>query len=407
MEIRKLATYEELLESARVIDTAFLHPWNEEESAQEARAQAAGERPGCEAWGLFDDDGKMMASVSTLLRTLSFGGERVPAGELHMVGSLPEGRGGGNVRALIAAILDDFKARGCVFALLIPFSFAFYRKFGFEQATGYFEQRVPIDQLSGLPCPYRVRQLTSEDELVRLRAFADAFAASRNMAEIRPDAAWRWNGSGDYGEPDFMHQGCPRYAYLLEDEQGELHAYLRFLFTHEPANPFVGELVVDDIAYDSPEALLGALGFLYGMRAKVSHVRLDLLDDYDLGLMLPECDKVERSRGGHMMARLLDVERALALMPHPAGEGCYTLGVTDDFMPQNSGCYQVRYGEDGTTVNHTDAADCDLELSEQTLVQLVSGLAGLDDALLRAGTCLRGNEATLRQVFCRRAVCLR
>lgn len=409
MEIRKLTSYEELLESAKVIATAFMHPWIEKEAKEEARRQAEGQVQGAEAWGLFSKNGKMIASVSTQLHVLAFGGQKVLAGELHMVGSLPEGRGSGNVRSLVKTILEDFRDRGCTFSLLIPFSYSFYRKFGFEVASGYLEQRVPIDQLANIPCPYEVTQLQREDEMPRLRSFADAFASSRNMAEIKGDEHWRWNGNGDYGEPNFMHAECPRYTYLLEDSDGKLHAFLRFLFTHEPNNPFVGELIVDELVYDSPQSLLGALGFLYGMRAKVSHVNLDIPDDIDLGTILPECGKIERTKGGHVMARLLDVRRALSLMPHPLEEGQYALRVTDKFMPQNSGVYQVNFTSEDTQVIKTDgqAASCDLELTEETLVMLVIGVIGLDEALYRPNTCLHGNELLLRKVFRTRAVCLR
>ena len=422
MDIRKLATQDEWLEADRLVATAFLHPWDDDEGAKEVAAQVAGEQPRpYETWGAFDDGGRMASAVQTLARKVAFGGEVVPIGEAHMVGSLPEARGSGNVRALMAAVLDDFRMRGDIFAVLIPFAFSFYRKFGFELATNVCEQRVPIDQLAGFPCDYKVTRVESEADLPAVRALWDAFALQRNCAEVRDDAAWRWRGNGDFGEPDFMLGDRTCYTYSLRDEEGTAHAYVRFVFTHEPNMPFVGELKVTEAVYDGPEAFLGILGFLYCMRAKVTHVVFELLDDIDLAALVPECDKVERKLGGHYMARILDVGRALELMGHPVGSGSYTLRVDDAFMPCNSGNYHVTYEggkaqvekvgggieNTGTTGGSPDAAGVDLEVPQGVLCQLVLGRIGMGDALLRPGVLLNGNEDVLTKVFTRRTVCLR
>ena len=405
MRVERLTTQEQLFQSKQVIDTAFLHPWDEEAARNEAREQAEGTAAQPEeAWGLYDDSDAMVASVATIPRAFFFGGEAVPVGEIHMVGSLPEARGGGYARALIREILGHFAQRGDVFAALIPFSYSFYRKFGFELAARILTQRVPIDQLAGLRCDYEVTRLASEDDVAEIRAFYEKFASARNLAELRGDAAWAYKGGGEYGERDFMHSDCQGYTYVLRDA-GVVCAYVTFIYVTGADGPFVGELKVTDIAYDSPQALLGVLGFLYRMRAKVTHVTLELPDDLDLGIVLPECEDVERTLGGHVMLRVLDVVRALELMPHPAGEGSYVVRVEDAFMPANSGAYRVTFGADGTRVERTDDA-ADLEVTEETLCQLVAGRINLDDARYRAGTVIHAQEALLGQVFVRRSIAL-
>ena len=407
MAIRELTGEQELFESERVIATAFLHPWNGEEARAQARTQAAGTAKQPELrWGAFDDAGSMVAAISTLRHWVSFAGHEIPIGEVHMVASLPEGRGSGNVRAIMGEVLHAFKARGDVFATLIPFSFAFYRKFGFELATRTLTQRVPIDQLADMSCDYAVSRVASEDDVLVVRKLYDAFASSRNLAELRGDAAWEYKGDGEWGDRDFFHRDCPSYSYVLWDESGVPHAYVSFIFVTGDKGPFVGELKVSEIVYDSPEAFRGVLGFLYRMREKATHMTFELMDDIDLATILPECEEVERTLGGHVMARVLDVPQALGLMGHPAGSGAYVLAVEDAFMPENGGSYRVTF-ETGraTSVEPTDVT-ADLAVTVQTLSQLVVGRIGLGEALYRPGTELRSNERVLREVFARRPVCL-
>lgn len=405
MDIRKLTDPHDWLESERVIETAFLHPWDEEEARKRIQAQASGTMPRPEvSWGLFDGD-TMLTSISTLQHQLSFGGEVISAGEVHMVGSLPERRGGGGVRRLFGDILRDFRAQGDALAVLIPFSCSFYRKFGFEVVGRVLEQRVAIDQLAGFSCDLRVTRVWSETDLVPVRALWEAHVHYSNLAELRDDAAWAWRGNGDFGAPDFMHPNRQRYTYVLWDKDDNPCAYLRFSFFHEPDMPFVGELKVDDFVWNSPAALCAALGFLYRMRAKVSHINFEL-PDLDLSTLMPESDRVEQRVDSHVMARMLDVPTLLRLMPQPYDQGSYVLDIEDVFLPEVAGRWQIAYEAGRTTsVERTDA-EPDFIADETSACQLILGRAGLQDALYRFDVQVLGNADVLAHAFTRRPVYL-
>ena len=403
MTVRTLTTPQEWLEADRLIATAFLDNWDEEKAAAHVKAQAEGTETRVErTWGLFDDADKLAAAVATLDRQVFFGGTAVGAGELAMVGSRAESRGKGNVRTLVAAILADFKARGDVFATLIPFSASFYRKFGFELASHSLKQRVAIDQLAGLGCELRATHVEHEVDMAAVRAVYDAFAQTRNLASVRTDDDWKWRGNGEFGKRGFGLDEFRHDTYVLWRGE-EPCAYLTFAFKHEPGNPIFGELVVTDLAYDGHESFLALLGLLYRLRAKAGHVTLDLHDDIDLATFLPEGDKVERTAQTYVMLRVLDVARALQLMPRPELTDPWAIEVDDAFMPENSGSYRVSYEEGEALVERCDAAP-DLRVSIQTLALLVSGRIGLDGALLRDGTLLLGNKPLLSRVFRQRPV---
>ena len=406
MLIRKLTDSSDWFESERVIETSFLHPWDEVEAQRQIKAQAEGAEPRFEeSWGLFDDEGAMVTSISTLRHSISFGGTAIDAGEVHMVGSLPEHRGVGGVRSLMGQILRDFRERGDALAVLIPFSCSFYRKFGFEMASRVMRQRVAIDQLADFACDLRVTQVREEDGLQPVRTLWDTYALTHNLAELRNDGAWAWRGNGDYGAPDFLHPERPRYTYMLWDDDNKPCAYLRFSFFHEPDMPFVGELAVDEFVWDTPHALRSALGFLYRMRAKVSHVNFEL-PDVDLATLLPESDQVEQRVDSHVMARLLDVEQLLRLMPQPHGTGSYVLEVKDAFLPEVGGRWQVAFADGrSTAVEPTDLTP-DLVADETTACQLVLGRIGLTDALYRSDVQVVNNVETLGRVFVRRPIYL-
>ena len=415
MQIRKLETWQELLDADRLIATAFLHPWDEEAARGQRVAEAEGRRERTdEVWGDFDELGCMRTAISTKRMDVAFHYGFVPAGEFDMVGSLPEYRGAGNVRAMFGEVLRSFRARGDVFALLIPFSFAFYRKFGFEVCARNLEERIPIEQLAPFRCACAVRQVTSAEDVPALRSLYKSFALRRNLMPRRDDADWAWRGNGEFGEKDWLNGDKHRYTYLFGEGEpgsgvvGKPQGYLKFYFETGPQNPFIGTMRVEDLVYDGPATLRNILGFMYGMRAKLTDVVVEHGNDLDLALLVPEPDEVQAKLTGHFMARTLDVARVLEAMRYPNEPGFFSVWVDDDFLPENTGRYNVMFDHgcchEVVHATDVDPSAADLVVDVRTFTQLAVGLVDLRAAELRANTAVNANRQTLERVFVRRPV---
>ena len=395
-----------MAESDRITSTAFLHKWDEKKAEEEYKAQAEGTKPRTElAWGLFNESGKMASTIVTMQNRMILDGSEVNVADVHMEASLPEERGSGNIRSLMYAVLEDFRKRGDVFVVLHPFSFAFYRKFGFELASKSLEQKVPIDQFAGFRCDYSVKQVQSDEDTAILRQLYASFILDKNFAELREDKDWKYRGNGEFGEPNWWHGDRQSYTYIFTDSSGKPRAYLKFRFKEDPNVFMEGSMEVDEFVYDSPETFRNVLGFIYGMRAKVNSVSMELWDSIDLSTLIPECDKAERKLGGHQMGRVLDAEKVLRLMSYPADSGSCSIHIEDDFLPENTGTYAVKY-ENGKAilVEKTDAA-ADLEVTEQTFCQLVLGIITPGEAVYREGTKINSNQEILERFFVRKTVC--
>lgn len=403
MEIRKLTTWQEKLAADRVIATAFLHDWNRQETERERQAE---KDTGEEVWAAFDEGGAMTAAVLTGRHTLTFDGGVYPCTELHMVGSLPEARGNGVIRRLIRAILADAREKGELFSMLMPFSMAFYRKFGFELASRYLAQKADIGQFASFTNEYAVRQVQSEEDVAAVRALYERFSLRYNLVSLKGDGDWQYRGDGEFGERGFRFRDREHYTYLFYNEAGEARAYFTFVFVHGPEGPFTGRMVVTDIAFEEPRALRSLFGFIYGLRAKITEVSLSLPTEVDLALFLPEGDKVERKLEGHIMLRVLDAAGVLGALRHPDGAGEYSVRIEDGFLPENTGTYVVRY-EDGKAVSVTKGGgDADMTVTEETFCQLAAGLIDLAAAEYRGGTAVRANRAVLEKVFSRKPLFL-
>ncbi len=405
--VRKLEKMDELLESGRIVATAFLHDWNEKEAKEKLESQLKGEMPRVEeAWGLFNEAGKMTGSIITMPKKHIFNGHAVSVGDIHMVASLPEERGNGNVTAMLREVLLDFKKKGYAYATLIPFSFAFYRRYGFDLAQRNMKQRAAIEQLRNFRCDMNVRMLELEDEVAIIRKLYDAFIQDKNLAVVKNEDDWIYRGNGEYGKPDWRNGNKHQYTYIFRDECSNDRGYMKFIFRTGEKGPFIGEMDVQEIIYDNPKVFCQMLGFIYGMRAKLTHVNFDLLEEIDLALLLPECDDVERRLEGHFMARVLDVEKILSLMQYPVCEGKFSIRVIDDYLTENTGSYYVKFANGKAVSIERGDSETDMTVTVDTFMQLAIGRCDLYAALFRKGTSVAANRDILERIFIRRAICI-
>lgn len=396
MEIRKLQTAQEWQESSRLAATAFLHPWNEQHGETETGTE--------ECWGCFHESGKMMACIVTESKHLTFDGKIIPASEAKAVVSLPEFRGNGNVRNLMDIVLHEFKKRGDLFALLIPFSLDFYRKYGFELISKNLEQTADIEQFSGFSCRCAVRQADCAEDVSVMKKLYEDFITSKNMVSLKSEADWEYRGNSEFGKRGWMEEDRRTYTYIFSN--GEPNAYLQFIFLPGPDGPFIGTMKVTKLIYDSPEAFRNVLGFIYGMRAKLTDICFTLMTPIDLALLLPECNKIERKLKGDTMARVLDVEGILLIRQYPQEPGHFSIRIEDMFLPENTGTYQVAYqNRQAVSVRKTNGT-ADIEVTETTFCQLAIGFINLSEALYKEGTKINGNQVTLECIFIKRLVCV-
>ena len=324
-----------------------------------------------ERWGFMTADGdvKSAGSFSTVetrfcdkwVRTLRVGG----------VATDPEYRRGGYVRAMIEKSLREARERGWVVALLHPFSFNYYRKFGYERVADHLIVDLPIEKLGLYPrCPDFVRVRTQAQQRDVMRVY-DAFSAGRNVLTRRLDAE---------AYPLSANIGAG-VTYLHHNEGGEPDAYLKLSISKEmDVNHLCnGVLRVQELAYTDKAALIAALGFLRMFDGEVDSVHFDNI------AMAPEVDWVLKHYVHaryrllpDIMARILDAEALLRANRYPESAGCFTLRVTDEYHVA-SGAWRVTYAHAQAQIERLDdSAACDLTMDVRPLAMLLYGALTVD-----------------------------
>ena len=86
-------------------------------------------------YGVFVD-GMLASQVMCTPFAVNYFGTEYKMGGIGYVASYPEYRGLGGIKDTMKMILADMKKDGFALSYLAPFSYNFYRKFGYEQVFG-------------------------------------------------------------------------------------------------------------------------------------------------------------------------------------------------------------------------------------------------------------------------------
>lgn len=314
-------------------------------------------------------DGRHMNGAVLSFREIHLNGAILPAGLIGGVGTDPQYRRSGLVRESFAEMAAECARRAVPLTVLHPFSFAYYRKFGFERVADHRVLEFPITALSFLPRYPDLIRCADQTHSAELAEAYNTFAKGRNLLPCRTAHSYP-------GE----HNG--RRIYLSRDSKGIADGYLILeLEQYFSVNRMVSvNLHVHELVFTTPAALDKLLGFLRMYEGEMETVKLhNTAMAPEIELRLRHYMHTSITVLPDIMARINDVKAVLEALQYPAKAGSFTVRTTE---PETSpwpgdateGTWRVDYAEGKATVTKLpDGSDYDLSADIPALTQLVFG----------------------------------
>lgn len=389
MEIRRIRP-EEKISAELIMNVVFLFPAEENYRQRLENPADAEQAEGYEQfWAAFGDDGKMTSCLVVNEYQTRFDGHTVGMGGVGGVGTLPEYRKGGHIRKIFEKALPEMREEGKVFSFLYPFSFAFYRKFGYELCRTYNRVTLPVKLFQTFPYPDRVEFFQKGGDAAPYAKVYEVFARDKNLAVVRTEKGWKNILDMD---PYIKRQ----YTYLYRDASGEPAAYV--IFSAEKDDD--GNLMaIRELAWVNPAAFFAMLGFLGGLAPQFGNAQWNMPSAFDITSLFPESHEIKITRPVGGMNRIVNVPQALSLLRAPEKEGRAVIKVTDKFLPANDGVYKIEWDGSGSLFAKTSGRTPDMETDVETLTQLVTGFLTLEQARYRKNIVVDRNEKPLRALF--------
>ncbi len=324
---------------------------------------------------ILDGRGEVITGATFKITDTRFCGSWVRTLQVGGVSTRPVYRRAGHAREIFEQAFREARDYGWAVSHLHPFSFAYYRKFGYERICDHLIVDFPVEKLDFVPrSAAGFEEAKAEAQFGEAGKVYNAFSAGR-MAMPRCVNLERF----PVGKPEngvmFLHRNGRGAA----DAYVTLTVRKEFFVNHHRG----GVLTVKEFAYESPDGMRAILGFLRMYEGEVETVHFENV------AMAPEVDFTLRHYTHtayqivpDIMARILDPEALLRANDYPRTAGSFTLRVTDPFDVA-AGAWRVRYGDGGAAVERLDGgAVCDIVCDVGALSPLMYGAYELDARLL-------------------------
>ena len=319
----------------------------------------------CEGMRVCSPDGKTMSHIGFNTLNSRFCGKLIKTVTVGGVATEPEYRRAGAVRQMLEKMFALAPERGWVVSLLHPFSFSYYRKFGYEKVADHHILEIPMHKLEHIErCPDLV--LVDSPELaMQCTAVYEKFAEKRNIMFPRM-------GTSVYPTE---HPG-KRRTYLWYDASGQPAAYI----TLEVENEYVInrmasiQLSVYEMAFTTPESLRALFGFMRMYEGENDMVKIhNYAMSPEIELFVRHYMHTTYTRISDLSARILDVPAILAAHSYPDAHGRFTIRV-EDTLPWTRGVYGVEFQNGQAEVTRlADDAAWDLSAEMPAFSQLMYG----------------------------------
>lgn len=315
--------------------------------------------------GLFDGD-DLLCVCKHYWFTTRIRGEWHEMAGLSAVASPPESRRRGLVRDMLAESLAEYRENEVYFSALWPFSYEFYRKYGWAMVNKYTEYETNLDALDLDTEPTgEFRRLDADEWELLVPAF-DTMTEGYALSTDRTEDWWRERIFKGWKKDPYV------YAWM---RGGEARGYIVYTVQEEDDGK---RLKVWELTAVDDEAHRHLLRFVQYHDSQVETIELTYVpENTDLLDIVANPRDVDCKIKGGPMFRLVDVPRALETVSYDT-DGTLVFRVTDPLAEWNEETFELDTG-DVVRCGPTDA-DPDVTTDVNTLSQLVAGYCSVSDA---------------------------
>lgn len=311
-----------------------------------------------EVFGAFLDDGETLAAKIHPITYLSnYCGKYLPSVGIGGVATLPEYRRSGCIREIFHEIFRIAPERGWATSYLYPFSYSYYRKFGYERVIRRKTIRFPVSVLGFADRNTDAVLYDNTGRLGDILLIYGRYAEKYNMMFPRDENTRAYSAephkSKKWTYIWYEKSGAPSSLATVKVESGCLH--------------------VTEIAYADKSGLYGILGFLRMFEGQVHEVYFtDLPEDSELDFIADNYSECRYELQNSAQGRVLLVETLLAQNNYPDEPGHFRL-FADDTLEYNRGTYEVEYAGGKSSVKKISGREFDLSAEIPALSRIMLG----------------------------------
>lgn len=348
-------------------------------------------------WGYFDEKGILQSALTVIPYTIRMNGKNVKMGGIGGVVTRPEYRGRGCINQIFEKAFPAMEEAGQVFSYLYPFSHRYYRMFGYELCNTLNNIDIDISSFEAFKYPKNAEALQPNQDIKPYADIYNEYTKNKNLSVVRSDDDWKQILKRDpYKNLAF--------AFLFKTDNKPV-AYILY-DVNVDNNDHSHGLNVKECCFINKDGLHQVLGFIGKLGADFGYGKViwhNFPDDMNMYTLMAEPYDVNWSTGRGGMNRLVSVLPALKTLEAPTGSGKVVINVTDDFLKNNTGIYEISWESGTLNVKKQENTEADLITSVQTLAQLITGYTTIDQVRYKPCTTIN-SDGLLNKLFTKKSI---
>lgn len=275
-------------------------------------------------------DNQLAAQAAVLKLQTYIGGKVFDMGGVAGVATWPEFRRQGLVAQLLIQSLIEMKENGQTVSFLHPFSFSFYRKFGWETYTEHKTYTIKTDMLPArIAYEGRFERITGNYGL--LNDVYQAYASQFNGSLVRDDFWWKYR----------INRRKPGQTALYYDKSGAAQGYV----IYEVKN---SRLTVHEFVHLNEPARAAIWSFLAQHDSMIEELTIKMPSNDRLPYLLSN-PRIKQEITPYFMARIVDAEAFVSQYDFKAADHADDIHIQliDAQAPWNNGHFLLHIDASG------------------------------------------------------------
>lgn len=316
-------------------------------------------------YGSFEGD-SLASQVMLTPLNVQFFNQVHKMGGVGFVSSDPSFRGGGRIDAIMKEVLKDCREQGILFSYLAPFSYPFYRRYGYEHLFERSAYRIPSKEWARVAGPkgnvLRLDWQGAKDSIAKIYEAA----MGKEEGHVLREAWW-------YEHKFQMKAG--NYFAVYYDEEQEAKGYLVYQMKE-------GVFTIVEWQYLTEAAYRGLHRYIASHVDSVREFYYERSFKKNTPFFLNETPIGNVSIRPEMMVKIVDVEAFLKVYPFKSLEKSFAVAIQEDlYGPWNTGVFEILVAASGA-VSIQKVTESNLPIiqtSIQRFTQLFLGYKSLED----------------------------
>ena len=305
---------------------------------------------------VLNEENHLVSTARMGLLNSVFSGKHIKAMTIGGVATEPEYRRKGLVRKILDLAFKEAVDKGACVSFLHPFSFAYYRKFGYEKVADQLIVEFPIDGLKHIPRCSDFHLLKGMDRINDVINIYNEFSLKRNIM------FYRYNERYFFIEPN-KNRGS---TYIWYDENGKPASYISLAVENYYHVNHMRSIYLNvyEMAFTSKESLLALFGFIRMYEGENDTVKIhNCAMSPEIDLILRQYIRTTYQPYPDLMARILDVKAILEANSYPLDKGHFRVNLMDT-LEHTKGVWEVEIdnGKGHAKLVNTDKYDITLPM---------------------------------------------